>query len=123
MSDPIEIVGYRHPSVTVENDVQPGGFSFGHKVVKLDGKVAVTVHYVYPWTDNHSVNALAQKIAAMFRGDEPSPAPVQPEPLSDAQLYATIQRARMRVKHESRDVYEMRLAREVLAVQAGGKAA
>ena len=84
MSTPIKLVEYRLPVVTVEDEVSTSGMPFGGKFVKADGKVVITVHYVYPWTDNHSVNALAQKIASMFRGDEPeaiepSPAPVQPQ--------------------------------------------
>lgn len=38
--------------------------------VRVDGKPVVTIHYVYPWIDNGGQYALAEKIAAMFRGEE-----------------------------------------------------
>ena len=87
-------------------------FPMLHVVVK-DGKI----------TGAHDEPCHLDGVASVpYAAIEPSPDPVQPQVLSDAQLYATIQRARGRVKYESRDVYEMRLAREVLAVQAGGAA-
>ena len=38
--------------------------------VRVNGEPLVTVHYVYPWTDNASQWAWAERIARMLRGDE-----------------------------------------------------
>lgn len=38
--------------------------------VRIDGKPLVTIHYVYPWIDNSGQWAIAEKIAAMFKGTD-----------------------------------------------------
>lgn len=38
--------------------------------VRVNGEPLVTVHYVYPWMDNASQWAMAERIAQMLRGKE-----------------------------------------------------
>ena len=54
------------PSVTVG---RPEGLGSDLEV-RIDGKPIVTVHYVYPWIDNAGQYAIAEKIAAMFKGQD-----------------------------------------------------
>ena len=53
------------PEITIG---RPEGLSSDIEV-KIDGEPLVTVHYVYPWIDNHSQWKIAEKIAKMFKGE------------------------------------------------------
>lgn len=66
MNKPISIEKIVKPEITIS---PADGFLSSDLSVRIDGEPVVTVHYVYPWIDNASQHAIAEKIATMFKGE------------------------------------------------------
>lgn len=62
----IKVESVDKPEITVG---RPEGLGSDLEV-RINGEPLVTVHYVYPWMDNASQWALAERIARMLKGDE-----------------------------------------------------
>jgi hypothetical protein len=53
--------------ITPEITVGPADGLSSDLEVRVDGTPVVTVHYVYPWIDNSTQYAIAEKIVKMFK--------------------------------------------------------